>query len=150
MSSFREVFNSNTYAIPGYPGYYYRPMDGAVVSNKTNEKYRIGKELKIYTTKEGERFVQALDYDNCRRRLFITEIEDLLVQEIQRSNQVFALRSISPEELNRVNQELNRMNQYTIQSEIPKYNYTVPNYGRGISIDHEGNVILRPAIEFYK
>ena len=148
MSTFREIYQSDTFAIPGYPGYYYRPVDRSVVSNKTNEKYRTGKMLKKYTTTKGEEYVYALDYTNCRRKLTITKIQELLNEEIQRNFQ-YQQNLINP--MNPETQQINRYMQ--IQNTNNFNNMYIPtrNSSSKISLDINGNVIeppLKPLIIF--
>jgi len=149
MSTFREIYQSDTFAIPGYPGYYYRPMDRSVVTNKTNEKYRTGKLLKKYTTVKGEEYVYALDYTNCRRKLTFTKIQELLNDEIHRNIQY--QQNLS----NNINQELQQINRYMQIEQSRKFNtmntmYTNNNLGN-VVLDINGDVIeqpLRPLIVF--
>ena len=148
MSTFREIYQSDTFAIPGYPGYYYRPMDRSVVTNKTNEKYRTGKLLKKYSTVKGEEYVYALDYTNCRRKLTITKIQELLNAEIHRNIQY------QQNLTNNVTQESQRINRYMQIEQNKKFNthipYTNNNLGN-IVLDINGNIVeqpLRPLIVF--
>jgi len=143
MSTFREIYGSDTFAIPGYPGYYYRPMDKSVVTNKTNEKYRTGKLLKKYTTTKGEDYVYALDYRNCRRRLTFAKIRELLNDEIQRQYQQNLFDSPDAYQINRY-----------MQTEYNKNYNSMPisnrNSGKMV-LDINGDVIeesLKPLIVF--
>jgi len=148
MSTFREIYQSDTFAIPGYPGYYYRPMDRSVVTNKTNEKYRTGKLLKKYTTTKGEEYVYALDYSNCRRKLTFTKIQELLNDEIQRNIQ-FQQNSFS-----NTNPEAHQINRYMQIEHNKNYNnmYIPTNRNSGkVVLDINGNIVeqaLQPLIVF--
>ncbi len=147
MSTFKEIYQSDTFAIPGYPGYYYRPIDRSVVTNKTNEKYRTGKLLKKYSTTKGEEYVYALDYTNCRRKLTITKIQELLNAEIHRNIQY--QQNLS----NNVTQESQQINRYMQIEQSKKFNtmsYANNNLGN-IVLDINGNIVeqqLRPLIVF--
>lgn len=148
MSTFREIYQSDTFAIPGYPGYYYRPMDKNVVTNKTNEKYRTGKLLKKYTTAKGEEYVYALDFSNCRRKLTFTKIQELLNAEIQRNIQ-FQQNSFS-----NVNQEAQQINRYMQIEQSRNYNnmyISINKNSSNVVLDINGDVVeeaLKPLIVF--
>ena len=147
MSTFREIYQSDTFAIPGYPGYYYRPMDKNVVTNKTNEKFRTGKLLKKYTTAKGEEYVYALDYKNCRRKLTFTEIQELLNTEIQRNIQ-FQQNSFT-----NINSEAHQINRYMQIEHNRNYNMHIPynNSSGKVVLDINGDVVeeqLKPLIVF--
>lgn len=148
MSTFREIYESDTFAIPGYPGYYYRPMDKSVVTNKTNEKHRTGKLLKKYTTTKGEEYVYALDYSNCRRRLTLVRIQELLNAEIERNIRLQQNLSTN------TNPEAYQINRYMQIEHNRNYNnmHIPTNRSCGkVSLDINGDVIeepLKPLIVF--
>ncbi|MCK9198542.1 MAG: hypothetical protein M0P49_02965 [Bacilli bacterium] len=149
MSTFREIYQSDTFAIPGYPGYYYRPIDRSVVTNKTNEKYRTGKLLKKYSTTKGEEYIYALDYTNCRRKLTFTKIQELLNDEIHRNIQ-FQQNSFT-----NVNQESQQINRYMQIEQNRNYNNMcipyINTYSDKVVLDINGDVVqqlLKPLIVF--
>lgn len=150
MSSFQEKFASSTFAIPGFPGYYYRPLDGAVISNKNFNKHTIGKQLTIYSNKEGEKFVKLLDCNNCRRKLTIFEIEVLLNDEIRRVNEVRNNLQHRVEYHNNYVSEQQQIEEYIRMREQRSFGNIryMPPIQRGIQIDSQGNVKLPPVIVF--
>lgn len=66
--------------IPGYDGYYYNTREDCVYTSKKGKPfYKFRRALKIYSDKEGERFVYLLrTRDNYRGKVYLYEIRHLV------------------------------------------------------------------------
>lgn len=91
-------------SIPGYPGYAFNLDTRSVVSLRTkNRRHGYGRavELTTYTNTKGEKFVQILDYNNCRKRVTISTIENLIKESIEKDNNAKSV-SINPNNVNSI------------------------------------------------
>ncbi len=89
----REININTNYEIevPGYNGYFYNIQENCVYSAKKGTKFHYGRrKLKIYSDKEGNRFVQLLrSRDNYRENVYLEAIRNSVYKLLLNNNLVY-------------------------------------------------------------
>lgn len=92
-SNVKQININSNYEIeiPGYNGYYYNIQEDCVYTSKKGTKFHSGrKKMKIYSDKDGNRFVQLLrSRDNYRGNVYLYDIRNKIYHLILNNNLVY-------------------------------------------------------------